>query len=117
MSLSSSSSSSQNTFLVEPGIEMFINNNLKNCQAFRQKYYNVLMNISLFLFFMAFMSAILVYKYKGKPTPQQLQEQNVLKENYIKDKIKNIHDEKHRMNEEMITNLPHWDRDFYTYLH
>jgi hypothetical protein len=104
------------SFLVEPGIESFIQKNLKNCQTFKQEYYNSMINISLFVFFVTFTSAILLYKYKGKPTPQQLEEKNVIKQNYIMDKIQKTHDEKQRLNEELITDLPHWNRDFYAFL-
>ena len=104
------------SFLVEPGIESFLHHNLKTCQLFKQEYYNTLINMSLFAFFITFTSAILLYKYKGKPTPQQIEEQNIMKQNYILDKIKKTQEERHRLNEELITDLPHWNRDFYAFL-
>ena len=73
--------------LTEPGVKYFLSATLKQCNEFRNKYNNVLMNIGLLISFLIVLGLILLYKYKGRLTPNE--KANL----YIYEKIYNIETE------------------------
>lgn len=101
--------SSDKPFLVEPGVKSFLAHSLKQCNAFRSKYNNILFNVGLTVLFAFILAMILVYKYRGKLTPRQMQEKNLEKQQYIVSKIQNYQESKRKAQQELITGLPHWD--------
>ena len=88
--------------LTEPGVTYFLNATLKQCHTFKEKYQNMIFNIGL----------LLLYKYKGKLTPEEIEEKELEKKKYILSKIRNYQDAKIRSQQELITGLPHWDNEF-----
>ena len=54
----------------------------------------------------------MLYKYKGKLTPQEIEEKELEKKRYILSKIRNFQDAKIRSQQELITGLPHWENEF-----
>jgi len=92
--------------LIEPGIKSFLRNSLKKCHEFKINYYNNIANFALLLFFCLFISLLLYIKYKGKPTPEELEERDNQKKHYIIQKIKNYRDAKRIAHQELITGLP-----------
>jgi len=97
--------------LIEPGIKYFLNETLKQCRAFRDNYNNLMFNIALFISFIFILGAILLYKYKGKPTPVEKDMKDRMKQQYILSKIKNFQDAKRLAHQELITGLPGWDNE------
>ena len=69
--------------LIEPGVKYFLNQTLKQCHIIKEKYNNVLFNISLFICFMLVLGGILLYKYKCRLTPHEKAEKNKEKQQYI----------------------------------
>jgi hypothetical protein len=65
----------------------------------------------LFVSFVVVLVGILIYKYKGKLTPEEMDEKETIKKHYILSKIKNYQDAKIRSQQELITGLPHWDTE------
>jgi hypothetical protein len=102
--------------LIEPGVKYFLNETLKQCKDFKDKYYNTIFNMSLGALLFLFIGLILIYKYKGKLTPSEKEEKNREKQQYILSKIKNYQDTKLRAQQNLITGLPNWDNE-YDYLH
>jgi hypothetical protein len=95
--------------LVEPGVKYFLNESLKQCHQFKQNYKNQLFNLYLFLAFCMLIAVFLIYKYKGKLTPEELEEKELQKKYYILSRIKNFQDAKIRSQQALITGLPHYD--------
>jgi hypothetical protein len=95
--------------LTEPGVKYFLNESLKQCHIFKENYNNTIFNIGLTIFFFVILGILLLYKYKGKLTPEELEENDNLKKQYILSKIKNYKDTKLRAEQELITGLPHWE--------
>jgi len=95
--------------LIEPGVKYFLKETLKHCHEYKEKYYNTLFNISLFVLFLIILGGTLVYKYKGKLTPMEKAQNEKTKQQYILTKIKNYQSDKKRMNMELITGLPQWE--------
>ena len=98
--------------LIEPGVKYFLNETLKQCRIFQEKYNNMIFNISLLLGFCVILGVILVVKYKGKLTHEEKEEKERVKKQYILSKIRNYQETKLREQQELITGLPHWDNEY-----
>lgn len=97
--------------LIEPGVKYFLSKTLQHCHDFKEKYYNHILNIGLFLLFVFLLGSLLLYKYKGKLTPSEKLQKNREKQQYILSKIKNYQDSKRRAQQELISGLPEWGSD------
>jgi hypothetical protein len=98
--------------LTEPGVKYFLNETLKQCHIFKQKYNNTITNIGLLIGFFIVLGIILLYKYKGKLTTEEIRTRELEKKKYILSKIKNFQDAKLRAQQQLITGLPHWENEF-----
>lgn len=103
---------SDKPLLTEPGVKYFIGETLKQCHQFKEKHQNMIFNIGLLIAFLLCLAMILLYKYKGKLTPDEIEEKERIKKQYILSKIKNYQDAKIRAQQELITGLPHWEREY-----
>lgn len=97
--------------LMESGTYYFLDNVLKQCHITKMKYYNLLFNIGLFIFFVFILSSFLIYRYKGKLSDEEIEEKNKEKQIYILSKIKNYQTGRQRIRNEMITGLPEWENE------
>jgi len=98
--------------LVEPGVKYFLHQSLKQCHIVREKFENTIFNIGLFFGFLIILGLILIYKYKGKLTPIEMQKKNKEKQEYILSKIKIIQNAKRIAHQELITGLPAWESEY-----
>jgi len=98
--------------LIEPGVKYFLNETLKQCHQFKEKYNNMLFNISLFALFFIILGILLFVKYKGKPSVEEIEQKELEKKQYILSKIRNFQDAKRREHQELITGLPHWETEY-----
>ena len=98
--------------LTEPGVKYFINETLKKCHIFKEQYQNMIFNIGLLVVFFIILGILLLYKYKGKLTTEEIEQKEQLKKQYILSKIRNYQDAKQRAQQELITGLPHWENEF-----
>jgi len=98
--------------LTEPGVKYFINETLKQCHQFKERYYNTLINIWLLFCFFIGLAILLIFKYKGKLTPEELEEKEEKKKMYILSKIRTYQDAKVRAQQQLITGLPHWENEY-----
>jgi hypothetical protein len=103
---------SERPMLTEPGVKYFINETLKQCHKFKERYYNTLINIWLLFCFFIGLAILLIFKYKGKLTPEEIEEKEEKKKMYILSKIKNYQDAKVRAQQQLITGLPHWENEY-----
>jgi hypothetical protein len=92
--------------LIEPGIKSYITHSLQKCNEFKTKYYNRIINISLFLAFVVLIGTICYIKYKGKLTEEELEVKSLQKKYYILEKIKSYQDARKIAQQELITGLP-----------
>ena len=98
--------------LIEPGVRYFLNETLKQCHIFKENYKNLIVNITLLIFFIIILGIILLIKYKGKLTPGEINQKELEKKKYILSKIKNYQDARKKEEQELITGLPHWDKEY-----
>lgn len=95
--------------LIEPGVKYFLTESLKQCHQIKETYTNTVMNLMFFIIFALVISGILIYRYKGKITPEERKEQELQKQQYILSKIKQFSETQARQSQQLITNLPHWE--------
>jgi len=98
--------------LTEPGVKYFLNESLKQCRYYKEKFNNTIFNIGLLIGFFVILGILLLFKYKGKLTHEQIKERDMEKKKYILSKIRNYQDAKIRAQQELITGLPHWESEF-----
>jgi hypothetical protein len=98
--------------LTEPGVKYFLHQTLKQCHVARDNFHNMVFNIGLFIGFLIILGCILLYKYKGRLTPVELEKKNKEKQQYILSKIKNFQHAKRIAHQELITGLPNWENEY-----
>ena len=98
--------------LTEPGVKYFLNETLKECHKFKEIHQNMIFNICLLISFFIILGILLLYKYKGKLTPGEIEQKEQEKKTYILSKIRNYQDAKVKAQQELITGLPHWENEF-----
>lgn len=96
--------------LIEPGVKYFFKGVLKECHQYKQKNYNLVYNISLFILFFFILGIILFYRYKGNKTPEEIYMKKLQDKQYIMSKLgyynsMNLKNQQ-RIQNNMITNLP-----------
>ena len=98
--------------LVEPGTHYFLSKTLENCHKFKEVHYNSIYNIALFGFFVLVLIVVLVCKWKGKLTKEEIQQKEYEKQQYILEKVKAFKDAKLKAKQSLITGLPYYDNEF-----
>ena len=92
--------------LIEPSTKYYIKHALKESRILRDYYINIIVNVLLFIFFLLVIGGLLLYKYKGKLTPEQLKEKENKKKMFLMRKMQQFSIEKQKMSQNLITNLP-----------
>ena len=96
--------------LIEPGVKYFFKGILKECHNYKQKNYNLVYNISLFILFFSILGIILFSRYKGNKTSQENYQKNLKDKQYIMSKLVYYNrcnlENQQRIQNNMITNLP-----------
>lgn len=98
--------------LTDLGVKVFLSQTLKKCHSYRENYYNIVINLIILFSFFTIVALILMYKYKGKLSPEEKAEIEKQKEQYIMSKIKNYQQDKLYAQQKLITGLPHWETEY-----
>ena len=98
--------------LTEPGVTYFLHQTLKQCHTVRDNFHNMVFNVGLFIGFLLILGLILLYKYKGRLTPVEVEIKNREKQQYILSKIKTFQQAKRVAHQELITGLPAWENEY-----
>ena len=61
--------------------------------------------------FLLLLGVLLLYKYKGRLSREEMREKEEEKKRYILSKIRNFQQSKLRAQQELITGLPHWESE------
>lgn len=94
--------------LIEPGIKNFAVKTLKQCHEIKLQYYNTVFNISIACVFLFVVALVLVFKYRGKMSPEEKKKNEQKKKEYILSRIQNFQESKEKMHQTLITGLPGW---------
>jgi hypothetical protein len=99
--------------LVEPGMKSFLSHTLKQCNKYKFSGTSIIYNIGMLLLFIFIIGGILYYKYKGRLNPYEIEKKNREKQEYIVSKLQQVSAYNNRRNQNLITNLPSWEKEFY----
>ena len=92
--------------LIEPGTKYFFTSSLRQCNIVKQNHMNKLYNITMFGIFLFILACILFYNYKGRLSKQDKYIKMEKERQYILEKVRSIDEERKRLSQERITNLP-----------
>jgi len=100
----------QKPLLIEPGVRYFIGSTLKECRKFKDRYASVIFNISMTLLLLILIGGFLIYRYKGKLSPMDIEVKNRKTKEYIISKLQQLALYKKQIyqSQNMITDLPTW---------
>jgi len=98
--------------LTEPGVKYFLRETLKQCHNKRATYYNIIWNCGFFLLLLILIGVILSYRKRHKLTPEEKKAKKEKDHAHVMVKIKALREERKKMNNEIITNLPKFENDF-----
>lgn len=92
--------------LIEPGTKYFFRSSLKQCNVVKQQHMNKLYNITMFGIFLFILVCILFYNYKGRISKEEKYIKMEKEREYILEKVRSIDDDRQKMSQQRITNLP-----------
>lgn len=95
--------------LTEPGIRSYIGKSLRDYHKYRDGFTTILFNIIMLICFLATVSSVLYWRYKGRITPQEQAQKQREKKEYILTKLQTLATIKEQVRPGMITNLPTWN--------
>lgn len=101
-----------NPSLVEPGMKYFVTETLKKCNRFKNNYYNLIINILLFLIFILAMSTFLYVKYNYHNNKELKIKKKKEEEEYMHNLIYNIQTQRRKENGNKITDLPEFQSEY-----
>lgn len=102
--------------LVAPGVRSFMDFTLRNCRQLKDTYMTYSVNTGLAVLFFGVVGLFLYYKYKGKPTPMELEAKRREGHEYMMKKL-GMHVATRQManaanvaNASVLTGLPIWEK-------
>lgn len=98
--------------LVEPGMKYYVTETLKKCNKFKNNYYNLIINIILFLIFILAISSFLYTKYNYHNNKELKLKKKKEEEEYMHNLIYNIQTKRRKENGSKITDLPDFENEY-----
>ena len=92
--------------LTENTTKYYIRKSLIEVRQFKDKYITIFVNILLLLILLGAIIGFLLFKYKGKLTPQEKLIKEREKKQYLFKKLQQYSYEKQKNSQNLITNLP-----------
>lgn len=74
--------------LIEPGVRSFLKLSLQNCRQFKERHYNTIFNMCVFIAFVGVVGTILFVKYKTKPTQDEVEQRRQQQREYVLSQLK-----------------------------
>jgi|AntAceMinimDraft_16_1070373.scaffolds.fasta_scaffold01105_6 hypothetical protein len=95
-----------NVQLIEPGVKQWLSKTLQYYHKIHLQTQSIRFNLTMIVVFVIVFGGILIYKYKGKLTPEQSYQKNIEKQEYIVSKLQQLSVLKQTIDPNRITNLP-----------
>jgi hypothetical protein len=96
--------------LIEPGVKYFLSGTLKECRKFKDAHTSIFFNMYMAGILFVIIGGFLLFRYKGKLTPAEIELKNRKKKEYIINKLNQIAylRKNQGLPEGMITSMPGW---------
>lgn len=95
-----------NVQLIEPGVKHWLSKTLQYYHRIHIQTQFIRFNLTMIVVFVILFGGILIYKYKGKLTQEQIYQKNIEKQEYIVSKLQQLAVLKQTIDPNRITNLP-----------
>jgi len=92
--------------LIDPSMKFYMSRVLKTCHENRTLIYYYVLNVSVFVLFVAITGLVLYYCYQQKKTPYELHQKMLRDQSYILSKIRYYKEEQQKLSSTKLTNLP-----------
>ena len=99
--------------LVESNVKYAISESLKQAHNYKMNTYSYFLNLGVVIIFVLVFGGVLYYRYKTKPTPQEIQAKLKHDQSIIMSKIQMYQDDKKRGGYYDMTKMPFVDTDYY----
>mgnify|MGYP003350336058 CR=1 FL=1 len=76
--------------LIEPGVRYFLSKSLEQCHKVKDYYHTRTFNFTMGLVFFICLGIFLYVRYKGKPTPEEIDAKKRQQQEYILSKLKMV---------------------------
>ena len=102
--------------LVAPGVKSFMDLTLKNCRNMKDSYTTVAVNVGMTVAFIVVIGGFLYYKYKGKPTREEVEQRKRRGQEYVMKKLgthvatRQMLTNTNNNDTSVITGLPMWEK-------
>jgi hypothetical protein len=102
--------------LVAPGVKSFMDFTLRNCRQMKDSYMTFAVNIGLTVTFIVVIGGFLYYKYKGKPTREEVEQRKRQGQEYVMKKLgthvatRQLSSNQSKNDSSVITGLPMWEK-------
>jgi hypothetical protein len=96
----------QRPLLIEPGVRSFLSGTLRECRRFKDKHLTLLFNITMTFVFVGLFGAILLFRYKGRPTPSERAAKEQQKYQYVVSKLHQLATVQNAKQQNTFTQLP-----------
>jgi hypothetical protein len=97
--------------LIEPGVKYFLSSSLEHCHLLKNRYYNFLYNLGLFLAFSFIVGITLYIKYKNKNNLKLQEETKQQEQEYIMNKLRFMQDYRKNQVNTPISDLSSWQNN------
>jgi len=109
--------------LIEPGVRYFLSKSLEQCHKVKDYYHTRTFNFTMGVVFFICLGVFLYVRYKGKPTPEEIDAKKRKQQEYILSKLKMVNASHYAQSKGipmdcrihpagngmgMLTNLPLW---------
>ena len=109
--------------LTEPGVRYFLSKSLDQCRQVKDYYHTKTFNFTMSVVFCLCLGVFLYLRYKGKPTPEEVEAKKRIQQEYILSKLKMVNATHYAQSKGipmdarthpagngmgMLTNLPAW---------
>lgn len=104
--------------LIEPGVRYFLSKSLEQCRRAKDYYHTQTFNFTAGVVFFICLGIFLFIRYKGKPSPEEVEAKRRREQEYILLKIKNGKRHALRTKQRYTDGLPDsscWERDGYAH--
>jgi len=97
--------------LIEPGVKYFLSSSLEQCHIIKNKYYNFLYNLGLFVSFIGIVGMTLYFKYKHKHNLKLQEEKKRQEKEYIMNKLRFMQDYRKNQVNHLGSDLSSWQNN------
>ena len=92
--------------LIEPGVRSFLSGALRECRRIKDHHLTLIFNVTMALVFVGLFGSILLFRYRGRPTPAEQAVKKQQKYQYVVSKLNQLAHLQNAQKQNTFTQLP-----------